>query len=104
MFDLQKMMKQAQEMQKKMEAVQAELDTVMVEGTAGNGAVKVTFSAKMAIQDIKISPEAAGDAGLLEDMLKVAIQDAHQKADAATSEKMKSATGGLNIPGLKLPF
>lgn len=104
MFDLQKMMKQAQDMQKKMEAVQNELDGITVEGSAGNGAVTVTFSAKMAIQDIKINPSALGDAEMLEDLIKVAIQDAHKKADDVTAEKMKAATGGLSIPGLKLPF
>lgn len=104
MFDLQKMMKQAQDMQKKMETAQAELDTVMVEGTAGNGAVTITFNAKMAVKNVKISPEAAQDVDTLQDLIQVALEDAYAKSNKATEEKMKGVTGGMNIPGLKLPF
>jgi DNA-binding YbaB/EbfC family protein len=104
MFDMAKMMKQAQQLQGKMEAAQAELEGVFVTGEAGSAAVKITVNAKMAVQSVSISPEALGDAGMLEDLIKLALEDAYAKANAATQDKMKSVTGGLNIPGLKLPF
>ncbi len=104
MFDMAKMMKQAQDLQKKMEGVQKELDGVMVTGEAGNGAVKITVNAKMFVQNVELTPEAMGDKDMLEDLFKLALEDAYNKANDITQEKMSGLTGGMNIPGLKLPF
>lgn len=104
MFDMAKMMKQAQDLQKKMETVQQELDSVYVTGEAGNGAVKITVNAKMAVQNVEISADALMDKEMLQDMVKLAMEDAYKKANDTTQERMSSLTGGMNIPGLKLPF
>lgn len=104
MFDMAKMMKQAQDLQKKMETAQAELDDVLVTGEAGNGAVKITMTAKMNVKDVSISPDALSDAEMLEDLIRMALEDAGKKAGDATKDKMQALTGGMNIPGLKLPF
>lgn len=104
MFDMAKMMKQAQDLQKKMEVAQEELENVLVTGEAGNGAVKITMTAKMNVKDVHISPDVMNDAEMLEDLIQAALEDASKKAGEATKEKMSALTGGMNIPGLKLPF
>ncbi len=105
MFDIQKMMKQAQQMQSKMQEVQDELAATDIEGTAGGGAVTVVCNGKIEFKSIKISPDVAGDAEMLEDLVLTALKDASDKAAKMTEEKMQAVTGGMNIPGMpKLPF
>ena len=105
MFDLQKMMKQAQKMQERMQEVQAELDNTEVTGTAGGGAVVIVATANLAFKSVKIAPEAAGEPDMLEDLMLAAMKDLNEKAAALKEEKMKEITGGMNIPGMpKLPF
>ncbi len=105
MFDIQKMMKQAQEMQGKMQKVQDELAVTDIEGSAGGGSVTVVCNGKVEFKSIKISPDVAGDAEMLEDLILTALKDATDKATKMTEEKMQAVTGGLNIPGMpKLPF
>ncbi len=105
MFDLQKMMKQAQQMQTRMQEVQDELAAIDVEGTAGGGAVTVVCNGKMEFKSIKISPDATGETEMLEDLILTALKDASDKSTKMTEEKMKAVTGGMNIPGMpKLPF
>ena len=107
MVDIMGLMKQAGQMQAKMQEMQAELDNIEVEGTAGGGLVGVTLTAKGDMKGVKIDgsllkPE---EAEILEDLLVTAHADARRKADAVMQEKMKSMTGGLQLPpGLKLPF
>ena len=94
------MMKQAAQLQSKMQALQTELDTVTVEGTAGGGMVTVTLTAKGDLKGIKIDdsllkPE---EKEILEDLLIAAHADARKHAETVMQEKMKSLTGGLPLP------
>jgi hypothetical protein len=99
------MMKQAQELQSKMAELQAELETMEVEGTSGGGLVKVTMTGKGAMAKISIDPSLMkpDDAEILEDLILAAHNDAKQKAEKAMGEKMQAITAGLPLPpGLKL--
>ncbi len=101
------MMKQAQAMQTKMAEAQAELESLLVDGESGGGLVKLTLSAKGALQSIAIDPSLLKpeEREILEDLIVSAHAQARAKADEAMTEKMKAVTGGLQLPpGLKLPF
>ncbi|UCD64841.1 MAG: YbaB/EbfC family nucleoid-associated protein [Candidatus Zixiibacteriota bacterium] len=100
------MMKQFQQMQAKMAQIQAELEETEVEGTAGGGMVKVLINGKMDISSITIDPEVVDpdDVEMLQDLIVAAINQAKEKARQIQSEKMSALTGGINIPGLNLPF
>ena len=100
------MMKQIQQMQAKMEEMQAQLENETVEGTAGGGMVKVVANGKQDILEIKIDPEVVDpeDVEMLQDLIVAAVNQARQKAADLQSERMSSLTGGLNIPGMNLPF
>jgi DNA-binding YbaB/EbfC family protein len=105
MADFLGLMKQATQLQAKMQELQAELDTIEVEGTAGGGMVVVKLTAKgelkgTRIDDSLLKPE---EKEVLEDLLIAAHADARRKADAVMQDKMKAMTGGLPLPpGLKL--
>jgi DNA-binding YbaB/EbfC family protein len=94
------MMKQAAQLQSKMQALQAELDTVTVEGSAGGGMVTVTLSAKGDLKGLEIDNSLlkAEEKEILEDLLIAAHADARKRAEAVMQEKMKSLTGGLPLP------
>lgn len=100
MADFLGMMKQATQLKSKMEAMQAELEQVEVEGTAGGGMVTVKLSAKGELRGVKLDDSllVPGEKEILEDLLVAAHADARRKADAAVQEKMKALTGGLPIP------
>lgn len=107
MVDIMGMMKQAQAMQAKMAEAQAELESLLVDGESGGGLVKLTLSAKGALQSIAIDPSLLKpeEREILEDLIVSAHAQARAKADEAMTEKMKAVTGGLQLPpGLKLPF
>lgn len=100
MPDFMGLMKQAAQLQSKMEAMQAELDQIEVEGNAGGGMVGVTLNAKgdlkgVSIDDSLMKPE---EKEILEDLLIAAHADARRKAEAVMQEKMKALTGGLPLP------
>jgi nucleoid-associated protein EbfC len=99
MFD---MLKKAQEMQSKMGAVQAELAAATFKGQAGGGLVKVEVNGAHAVLTVHIKPEVLDkdDVGTLEDLIKVATNTAIGMASAHAEARMKTITGGLNIPGL----
>ena len=101
-MNMNQIMKQAQQMQKKMEAAQQKLAESTVEGSAGGGAVTLVLSGDHDLQSIKISPEAVdpADVATLEDLIVVAFNDANEKLAALTEEIMAPVTGGMNIPGL----
>ncbi|HEY8072135.1 MAG: YbaB/EbfC family nucleoid-associated protein [Methylocystis sp.] len=106
-MDFMGMMKQAQAMQAKMAEAQAELESLLVDGESGGGLVKLTLSAKGALQSIAIDPSLLKpeEREILEDLIVSAHAQARAKADEAMTEKMKAVTGGLQLPpGLKLPF
>ena len=105
MRDIMGLMKQAQEMQQKMADVQAELDTIEVEGAAGGGMVTVTMTAKGALKAVKIDPSLmlADEREILEDLIVAASADARTRADRVMQERMAEITKGLPIPpGMKL--
>lgn len=100
MADFLGMMKQAAQLQSKMQEMQAELGNVEVEGTSGGGLVVVRMSAKMDVKGIKIDPSLIKpeESEILEDLLVTALNEARRKAEAAMQEKMQSLTGGLGLP------
>ena len=105
MADFIGMMKQAAQLQSKMQALQAELDTIEVEGTAGGGMVSVRLSAKGDLKGVRIDEQLykPSEKEILEDLLVAAHADARRKAEGVMQEKMKSLTGGLPLPpGLNL--
>jgi DNA-binding YbaB/EbfC family protein len=106
MADFMGMMKQAAQLQSKMQALQAELDTIEVEGTAGGGLVMVKLTAKGDAKAISIDPSLLKpeEKEILEDLLVAAHADAKRKSEAAMQEKMKTLTGGLSLPPGLNPF
>ncbi len=104
-MDLMKMMKQAQEIQGRMQKMQEDLAGLEVEGQSGAGLVKVTINGKFEARAIKIDPSLIkpDEREILEDLILAAFQDAKSKAEAAVQAKMQELTGGLQLPpGLKL--
>jgi DNA-binding YbaB/EbfC family protein len=105
MADFMGMMKQAAQLQSKMQEMQAQLDELMVDGSSGGGLVSVTMSAKgdlksVHVDDSLVKPE---EKEILEDLIVAAHGDARRKAEVLLQEKMKELTGGLPLPpGLKL--
>jgi DNA-binding YbaB/EbfC family protein len=105
MADFMGLMKQAAELKSKMEAMQAELERIEVDGTAGGGLVTVRLSGKgemksVKIDDLLIKPQ---EKEIVEDLIVAAHADARRKAETLVQEKMKTVTGGLPLPpGLKL--
>ena len=83
-----------------LQKIQDELETLLVEGSAGGGAVKIVMTGKQMVESVTIEPEAAEDIDLLQDMVAAAINDAAAKAQDAAAKKMGALTGGMNIPGL----
>jgi DNA-binding YbaB/EbfC family protein len=104
MADFLGMMKQAAQLQSKMKEMQEQLDQIEVEGSAGGNMVTVRMSSKMELKSVAIDPSLMKpeEREVLEDLLVAAQNDARRKAEEAMQERMKSITGGFNIPGLGL--
>ena len=105
MADFLGMMKQAAQLQSKMQEMQVELDHIEVEGTSGGGVVTVKLTAKGEMKGISIDPSLLKpeEKEIVEDLLVAAHADARRKAEAIMQDKMKALTGGLPLPpGLKL--
>jgi DNA-binding YbaB/EbfC family protein len=100
MTDFLGLMKQAAQLQSKMQAMQAELDQIEVEGTGGGGMVSVILTAKGDLKSVRIDDTLlkASEKEILEDLLVAAHSDARRKAEAVLQEKMKAVTGGLPLP------
>jgi len=98
-MNIQNMMKQAQEMQ---ERLQKQMSELSVQATAGGGMVTVTVNGHKHLLSITIDPEVVSkdDVGMLQDLIVAAINDAHRKVDEAMKQKMGGLLGGLGIPGL----
>lgn len=94
--------KQAQMMQERMQAIQEEVEKKSVTATAGGGVVTVTMSGKKEIEEIILKPEVVDpdDIETLQDLIMVAVNDAIKQADDMMNEGLSEITGGLNIPGL----
>jgi len=105
--DLMGMMKQARELQTRMEQLQQEAAALEIEGSAGGGLVTVTMNGKSEMRRLTIDPSLIKpeEAGILEDLIVAAVNDARAKAEAKLADKMRELTGGMQLPpGLKLPF
>ena len=100
MADFLGLMKQAAELKSKMEAMQAELDQIEVEGSSGGGLVTVKLSGKGEMKAVKIDDTLIkpSEKEIVEDLIVAAHADARRKAEALLQEKMKSVAGGLPLP------
>ena len=100
MADFLGMMKQAAQLQSKMQEMQEELGAIEVEGISGGGLVAVRMTAKMDVKGIKIDPSLMKpeETEIVEDLLVTALGDARRKAEAAMQEKMQAITGKLGLP------
>ncbi len=107
MADFLGMMKQAQQLQEKMQSLQSEIAEMEATGTSGAGMVTVVVDGKGGMKSVKIDPSLAkpDEIEILEDLVVAAARDARGKAEALAEAKMKELTAGLPLPpGLKLPF
>ncbi len=106
--NLGQMMKQAQEMQERMAAMQEDIARLEVTGQSGGGMVTVTLSGKGDARGLSIDPALLSDPAekdVLEDLIVAAFNDAKAKADAKMQEETQKLMGGLQLPpGVKLPF
>ena len=98
-MNIQQMMKQAQQMQERLQKQMAEM---RVEATAGGGMVTVVINGAKQVQQITIDPEVVSkdDVEMLQDLILAAINDAHRKADEAMQQQMSGMMGGMKIPGM----
>ena len=99
MSDIQQMMRQAQQMQ---ERLQRQMSEMRIEATAGGGMVTVVVSGHKQLQSIKLDPEVVSkdDIDMLQDLIVAAINDAHRKVDEALAGQMQGLMSGMRIPGL----
>ena len=100
-------MKQAQAMQENMQKAQQELASIEVTGESGGGLVKLVMNCRHDVKRVEIDPQLVGDADdkeMLEDLVAAAMNDAVRKVEKTTQDKMAGLTGGLEIPGMKMPF
>jgi DNA-binding YbaB/EbfC family protein len=98
-MNIQQMMKQAQQMQERM---QKQMQELRVEATAGGGTVTVTMNGAKQVLALTIDPEAVSkeDVEMLQDLILAALNDAHRKVDDEMQKQMGGLMGGLKIPGL----
>jgi len=96
------LLRQAQQMQQKMGALQKELETREIDVSSGGGAVKIKINGKQEIMSLSISQEclSTNDKELIEETLLTAINQAVKESQTMVSSAMSKVTGGLNIPGL----
>ena len=100
------LMKQAQEMQANLEKAQQEIAATQVSGESGGGMVSVVMTGRHDVRRVTIDAALLGDdKEMLEDLIAAAVNDAVQRVETMTQEKLSGLTAGLNLPGgLKLPF
>ena len=98
-MNLQQLMKQAQQMQEKL---QKQMEAMVVEATAGGGMVSVKMNGQKQLLSIQIEPEvfSGGDKDMLQDLIVAAVNEGNRKVDEAMQGQLGSLTGGLKIPGL----
>ena len=102
MKNMNKLMKQAQQLQTKMSQLQEELAEKTIEATAGGGMVRVVANGKQQIVSMQIEKEVVDpeDVEMLQDLIVAAVNDALSRSQAMVNEEMSKITGGMNIPGL----
>jgi DNA-binding YbaB/EbfC family protein len=99
------LMKQAQEMQKNMQAAQEEIAQMEVNGEAGGGMVKVVMTGKHELVKVEIDDSLMDDKEMLEDLFAAAVNSASRRVEEVSQEKMGGLTDGMNMPpGMKMPF
>lgn len=100
------MMKQAQQMQERMQKAQEEIASLEVTGEAGAGLVKITMLGNHNVKRVSIDPSLMDDdQEMLEDLIAAATNDAVRRVEETSKEKMSEVTGGMGLPpGMKLPF
>ena len=106
-MNIQKMMKQAQQMQKKMNEMQDQLADTEYEGTSGGGMIKVIVTGKGSLKSLKIDPSLIDpeDPEVLEDLIVAGFNNAKKEADEASESAMGDMMGGMGLPpGFKMPF
>lgn len=99
---MQKQLQQMQAMQRKMEALQAEIEEKEITTTAGGGAVTVTVNGKKEITKLELQPEIVDpdDIEMLQDLIMVAVNEGIRQIEEISNAEMSKLTGGLGIPGL----
>ena len=103
--NIAQLMQQAQRMQDNMQRVQEELARAEVTGSAGAGMVSVTITGRMECRKVRIDPSVLTDPEMAEDLVAAAFNDAVNKANAMSQEKMGAVTAGMPLPpGMKFPF
>ncbi|AOD15636.1 YbaB/EbfC family nucleoid-associated protein [Xanthomonas fragariae] len=103
--NIAQLMQQAQKMQENLERAQEELAKLEVTGTAGGGMVSVTLTGAKECRKVRIDPSILSDQEMAEDLIAAAFNDASNKIDAESKDRMGSATAGMQLPpGMKLPF
>ncbi len=104
-MDINKLMKQAQQMQAKMAQAQSELETKEVSAEVGGGQIKVVMNGKHRLKSIEIAPESLdpNDIEFLQDLIIAAVNEGAKNVDAMVEKEMGSVTGGMNLPGMNLP-
>ena len=100
MFNMMDMMKQAQQLQSKMQDIHAELEQLEIEGEAGAGMVRIVLNGRGDMRRVAIDPSLLKpeDAEIIEDLIVAAFGDAKRKSQEVMQEKMKQVTGGLPLP------
>ena len=105
MNDFSKILSQAKELETKMKESQEKIKNITAEGVSGTNSVKVILNGDGEIIKIDISPETLKEEKtIIEDLIMAAHNNAKTKLKSKTSEEISKATGGLGIPGFKLPF
>ena len=103
--NIAQLMQQAQQMQENMQRAQEELASLEVTGNAGGGMVNITLTGRMECRKVRIDPSVLSDPEMAEDLIAAAFNDAVNKANAASQEKMGAATAGMPLPpGMQMPF
>lgn len=103
--NIAQLMQQAQQMQENMQRAQEEVAALEATGSAGGGVVSVTLGGRMDCRKVRIDPSVFADPEMAEDLVAAAFNDAVNKINAASQEKMAGATAGMQLPpGFKLPF
>lgn len=101
-MNMNKLMKQAQKMQAKMEKMQKELEDKTYEATSGGGAVKALVNGKKELLDLQVEKDVVDpeDVEMLEDLILAAVNEAMRAATEELNDKMGQMTGGMNLPGM----
>ncbi len=99
------LMKQAQQMQERMQRMQEELANMEVSGQAGGGMVSVVMTGRHDLKRVNIDPSVLDDKEMLEDLVAAAVNDAVRQLERVSQERLSGVTAGFNLPaGFKMPF